>query len=144
MPRRRLTLADYYVPGIKGLIGLSEAQVKELTAALQAEQPIYYHPRQLAAHLESRTAIDPPVLAAIIRALAGLHSARVITGLPVSDFAELAFQAIEEKGLKPSDPQASMSFKANLLELLKLEGSLAVASKAQSVVTEQDRIFSQA
>jgi hypothetical protein len=144
MPQRHLTLPDYYVPGIKGLIGLTEAQAKELISALQAEQPIYYHPTQLAGHLESRITIDPPLLAKIIRALAGLYTARTFTGLSTSDFADVAFQAVEDKGLKPSEPESWARFKENLVELLKLEGSLAVASKAQDVVTEQDRIFSQA
>jgi isocitrate dehydrogenase kinase/phosphatase len=58
--------------------------------------------------------------------------------------AEVALQAVEEKDLKPSDPESWARFKENLLELLKVEGSLAVASKAMNVVTEQERIFSHA
>jgi hypothetical protein len=141
MPKRQLTLPDYYVPGIRGLIALTGAQANELISALQAERPIYYQPRQLANHLASKTSIDLPVLVEIITALAGLYTGRQITGLSVSDFSEAAFEAAEGKGLKPPEPQSWASFKANLVELLKLEGAIAIASKAHSIVTEQDKIF---
>jgi len=76
MPKRQLTLPDYYVPGIRGLIALTGAQANELISALQAERPIYYQPRQLANHLASKTSIDLPVLVEIITALAGLYTGR--------------------------------------------------------------------
>jgi hypothetical protein len=144
MPRHQLALPDYYDSGIQGLIALNETQAKGLTSALQAEEPVHYLPDQLAAHIASKVGLERPVLVEIIRALVGLYTARTFIGLPPSEFVEAVTDAVERKELKPADAQAWTSFKENLAGFLKVEGSLAVASKAQSIVTDQDRIFSRA
>ena len=66
MPKRQLTLPDYYSLGIKNLIDLDEPQATALIKALDAEQPIYYHPRALTAHLGSLVAIDRSILDAVV------------------------------------------------------------------------------
>jgi hypothetical protein len=136
-------LPDYYDQGIKDLIGLHEDQARELLSALRDEPPTYYNPNQLTSHIASKVSIEKSVVGQIIITLAGLYTGRAVTGLPVSEFAQRVFEVVEKKGLKPPEPQSWAAFKDNLVELLKLEGPLAVASKAFNVVTEQDRVFSQ-
>jgi hypothetical protein len=144
MPRRELTLPDYYTQGIRDLAGLREDQAKELVSALRAEEPVYYNPNQLADSIATKVSIDKAVVGEIITALAGLYMGRAVTGLPIPEFAQTILEAIEKKGLKPPEPPSWARLKGNLVQLLELEGALPVASKALNVVTEQDRVFSQA
>src|SRR5437764_7100017 len=127
MPQRlrTLTLPDFYDPGVKSLIGLSDIQAKELISALKDEQPVYYLPDQLAAHIAPKvSALDRSFVRDIIRTLSGLHMTRAITGLPVPDFVEVVMQAVEKKQLKPTEPQSWINFEINLTEFLKLDGAL--------------------
>ncbi len=144
MARRKFAFSNSYVRGINGLIGLTRDQAEGLISALQTEQPIYYEPGQLTRHLQSKVAIDPKVLSQIIQALVSLYTTRAVTGLPVSEFVDLACETGQKRGLNLADPQVLERLKQNLVALLEVEGSLAVVSKAVNVVTEQDRIFSQA
>jgi hypothetical protein len=143
MPRRELTLPDYYAQGIKDLAELREDQAKELVSALRGEEPVYYNPNQLADSIASKVSIDKNVVAEVIRTLAGLYMGRAVTGLAVPEFAQTILEAIEKKGLKPPEPQSWARLRDYLVQLLQLEGALPVASKALNVITEQDRIFSQ-
>jgi hypothetical protein len=137
----QLRLPDYYHVGIKHLIQLSQDQVTGLISTLQAEQPIYYHPRQLADGIAPKVNIDRQALWPIIHALVGLYTVRAVTGLSIEDFAEAIAVAVEEKGLQPLAPESRARLKANLVPLLSLDGALGVASKALSVVADQNRIF---
>ena len=136
-----LKIPEYYRPGIKHLIELSGEQIGQLISALRTEDPIYYLPRELAAHVASKVEIPASAVSAIINSITGLYTARAETGLSIDQFAEVFFAAVEQQELKPSDPDKWQRFGNTVRDLLALNGALAVASKALNVVIEQDRIF---
>src|SRR3990172_2516987 len=98
-----LKIPEYYRPGIKHLIELSVEQIGDLISALRTEEPIYYLPRELAAHVASKVKIPASTVSALINSITGLYAARAETGLPIDQFAEVFFAAVEQQELKPSD-----------------------------------------
>ena len=142
MAQPDLRIPEHYIPGIESLIALNQSQVESLLSALQSEEPVFYLPKELSAHVASKVRnVELASISSIISALTGLYTARAATGLSVGEFAEGLFAAVEKQELRPSDDSTWDRFRKNVLEILALGGALAVASKALNVVTEQERVF---
>jgi hypothetical protein len=128
--------------GLVFLVKLSEQQMISLKQALRQASPALALP-ELMEQMASGVPLPDDQAVKIISVLASLYSAKVEKDLASDKFSEELFEALKRTGNKEfqlSDSRASQ-FRKDLQELLSLDESLGVTTRALAVMAEHEHIW---
>lgn len=138
----RLRVPPAAQEGLVLLVKLSEPQTIALKQALRQAGPALALP-ELIEQTASGVRLPDDQVAKIISVLASLYSAKVERDLTSERFSEELFDALKRSGnkdLQLSEPGASQ-FRKDLEELLSLDESLGVTTRALALMAEHEHVW---
>lgn len=123
----------------KDFLDLSEKSMEDLLSILSKAPPVL-QVSDLADYVDKKAKIGAGKTRRILKMLASLYTVRVKSGMTIQEFVKEFRLAAEKEKFEPKS-QSWEAIERHLSQILSLDQSLGVTSKALDVMTEHNNVF---
>lgn len=136
-----ISVPDTYQSGVDALVRITDDQYSQLLSSLRTAKPALFS-RELASQVApSVEGLKSRDVREIVDSLVAMYAVRARLGISISDFADGVSAAIDDFEEEEFSEEDKLRLARRLTELLEIEKSLGITSKANDVLTEHEHTF---
>ncbi len=140
-----ISVPDAYQSGVDALVHITDDQFSQLLSALKAAKPSLFSTGLASQVAPSINGLKSREVRRIVESLVAMYAVRIRLGISSSEFASgisAAIDDFEEASFSEEDKLRLAERLTQLLtQLLEMEKSLGITSKANDVLTEHEHTF---
>lgn len=136
-----ISVPDAYQSGVDALVHITDDQFSQLLSALKAAKPSLFSTGLASQVAPSINGLKSREVRRIVESLVAMYAVRIRLGISSSEFASGISAAIDDFEEASFSEEDKLRLAERLTQLLEIEKSLGITSKANDVLTEHEHTF---
>lgn len=136
-----ISVPDAYQSGVDALVHITDDQFSQLLSALKAAKPSLFSTGLASQVAPSINGLKSREVRRIVESLVAMYAVRIRLGISSSEFASGISAAIDDFEEASFSEEDKLRLAERLTQLLEMEKSLGITSKANDVLTEHEHTF---
>lgn len=136
-----ISVPDAYQSGVDALVHITDDQFSQLLSALKAAKPSLFSTGLASQVTPSINGLKSREVRRIVESLVAMYAVRIRLGISSSEFASGISAAIDDFEEASFSEEDKLRLAERLTQLLEMEKSLGITSKANDVLTEHEHTF---